>query len=195
MAQEPDYYEILQVHPSAEAEVIDAAYRRLARKYHPDVNTRVDASERMKQINAAFEVLGNSAARSEYDRRRGHAGDAHASSSAHTENAGAPLQPQTTHEGSEGFDVAANLFRGIESVGGRLFLTPDTLLFKSHRFNLQTGETEIPMSDVREVTLKNTLGVVPNGLLVLTKDGKKYRFVVSGRQRIMEFIREHSGLV
>lgn len=45
-----DYYEILQVHINAEIEVIEAAYRRLARKYHPDVNKNPDAEERMKLI-------------------------------------------------------------------------------------------------------------------------------------------------
>jgi hypothetical protein len=52
-----DYYKILQVHVSAEPEVIKAAYDKLARKYHPDVNQNPTASERMKDINEAFEVL------------------------------------------------------------------------------------------------------------------------------------------
>lgn len=43
----------------AEKEVIDAAYRRLASKYHPDVNQLLDASERIKQINIAYDVLSN----------------------------------------------------------------------------------------------------------------------------------------
>ena len=46
-----DYYQILQVHPSAEPEVVKAAYDRLARKYHPDVNKETSAPQRMKDIN------------------------------------------------------------------------------------------------------------------------------------------------
>lgn len=67
---EPDYYEILQVSPNAEQLVIEAAYRRLAREYHPDVNENPDATERMRHLNQAFEVLGNPEKRAEYDRRR-----------------------------------------------------------------------------------------------------------------------------
>jgi calcineurin-like phosphoesterase family protein len=67
MATFEDYYEILQVSRSAESEVIDAAYKKLAQKYHPDVNRNADAAERMKKINAAYEVLGNHERRKDYD--------------------------------------------------------------------------------------------------------------------------------
>jgi preprotein translocase subunit Sec63 len=67
MATQLDYYGILQVHPRAEKEVIDAAYRRLAAKYHPDVSHASDAEERMKQINTAYEVLSDPASRAAYD--------------------------------------------------------------------------------------------------------------------------------
>ena len=64
---DPDYYSILQVSPNAESAVIEAAYRRLAWKYHPDVNKSPDASERMKVINEAYEVLGDPMRRAQYD--------------------------------------------------------------------------------------------------------------------------------
>lgn len=64
-----DCYQVLQVDPKAEPEVIQAAYRRLAAKYHPDVNKTApeDAERRMKEINAAYAVLGDLEARAEYD--------------------------------------------------------------------------------------------------------------------------------
>ena len=68
--QDKDYYEILQVSPKVEPEVIQAAYRRLARKYHPDVNKSPQAAERMKQINEAYEVLRDPAKRAAYDALR-----------------------------------------------------------------------------------------------------------------------------
>src|SRR3990172_5889164 len=74
MQSEPDYYEILQVHPAAEDEVIDAAFRRLARKYHPDINKEGDAARRMREINAAYEVLSDPALRADYDWRRSRGG-------------------------------------------------------------------------------------------------------------------------
>ncbi|MCD5412542.1 DnaJ domain-containing protein [Dehalococcoidia bacterium] len=67
----PDYYAVLQVHPQADREVIGAAYRRLAAKYHPDVNPSPDAADKMKQLNEAYEVLSDPARRAAYDRSRG----------------------------------------------------------------------------------------------------------------------------
>ena len=61
-----DYYEILQVHPLAEPEIIEVAYKRLSRKYHPDVDHSPDATEKMKRINIAYEVLSNSEKRKVY---------------------------------------------------------------------------------------------------------------------------------
>lgn len=71
MQDQTDLYEILQVHPSAEQEVIDVAFRRLARMYHPDVNNSPDANERMKALNLAYEILGDPANRADYDRQHG----------------------------------------------------------------------------------------------------------------------------
>ena len=68
MPERADYYKILQVHPSAGKEVIDAAYRKLALKYHPDLNHSADAADKMKQINQAYDVLSNPTKRSAYDR-------------------------------------------------------------------------------------------------------------------------------
>ena len=65
-----DPYKILQVDPEAEDEVIQAAYRRLARKYHPDLAETPDAASRMAAINAAWEMLGEPAARQAFDRER-----------------------------------------------------------------------------------------------------------------------------
>ena len=71
MTEEPDYYAILQVDPLAEKEIIEAAYRRLAVKYHPDLDHSPGATERMKLINAAYQVLSNSEKRRAYDLSRG----------------------------------------------------------------------------------------------------------------------------
>lgn len=66
----PDYYAILQVSPTAEKEVIGAAYRKLAQKYHPDTNKSPEAEEKMKRINAAYEVLSDPDKRAAYDATR-----------------------------------------------------------------------------------------------------------------------------
>ena len=61
------YYDVLGVGPNAEAEALRKAYRRLARKHHPDVSTDPRAHENMARINEAFQVLIDPSRRSEYD--------------------------------------------------------------------------------------------------------------------------------
>lgn len=64
----PDYYEILGVSRDADKEEMKRAYRRLARKYHPDVNKEPGAEERFKEINRAYEVLSEPETKARYDR-------------------------------------------------------------------------------------------------------------------------------
>jgi molecular chaperone DnaJ len=72
MAQR-DYYEVLGVPKNASNDDLKAAFRRLARQYHPDVNKEADAEERFKEINEAYAVLSDADRRAAYD-RFGHAG-------------------------------------------------------------------------------------------------------------------------
>ena len=65
--QYKDYYEILGVKREATAAEIKSAYRKLARKYHPDVNKTAEAEAKFKDINEAYEVLGDDAKRKRYD--------------------------------------------------------------------------------------------------------------------------------
>jgi hypothetical protein len=65
---QPDYYEILQVSRKADPEVIQAAYRRLATKYHPDTGGKSASADMMKLLNEGYEVLRDPGKRSAYDR-------------------------------------------------------------------------------------------------------------------------------
>lgn len=72
-----DYYETLGVPRDASENDIRAAYRKLVRKYHPDVNNEPDAEDRFKQVAEAYEVLRDPERRERYDRLgpAWHAGD------------------------------------------------------------------------------------------------------------------------
>src|SRR6188508_2205564 len=96
-----DPYKILQVDSEAEDEVITAAYRRLARKYHPDLAATPDAPARMAAINAAWELIGDPAKRAMYDRQR-RAGEARAAAEAAYGRAGGYPGGGSTGAGSTG---------------------------------------------------------------------------------------------
>ena len=63
-----DYYEVLGVPRDADPDAIRRAYRKLARKYHPDLNADPEAEERFKELGEAYEVLSDVDKRARYDR-------------------------------------------------------------------------------------------------------------------------------
>lgn len=72
MAEKRDYYEVLDISRSATEVELKSAYRKMARKFHPDINKDDHAEERFKEVNEAYEVLSNVERRAAYD-RFGHA--------------------------------------------------------------------------------------------------------------------------
>ena len=65
-----DYYKILGVDAEADKKAIKTAYRKLARKYHPDISDHHDAENQFKEVTEAYEVLKDNAKRAEYDEIR-----------------------------------------------------------------------------------------------------------------------------
>ncbi len=72
MASKRDYYEVLGVNKNASKDEIKSAYRKLAKKYHPDLNKDADAPEKFKEVQEAYDVLYDDAKRQQYD-QFGHA--------------------------------------------------------------------------------------------------------------------------
>ena len=74
MSTKRDYYEILGVNRDASADVIKKAYRKLAKKYHPDSNAGNQAAEeKFKEVTEAYDILSDQKKRKLYD-QFGHAG-------------------------------------------------------------------------------------------------------------------------
>jgi len=73
MASTRDYYDILGISRSSDADEIKRAYRKLARELHPDMNKAADASEKFNEVQEAYDTLSDSEKKSSYD-RFGHAG-------------------------------------------------------------------------------------------------------------------------
>lgn len=69
-----NYYEILEVSPNASYEVIEKAYRTLAKKYHPDINSNNNinwSEDKFKELTESYRVLSNPALRTQYDEEIG----------------------------------------------------------------------------------------------------------------------------
>ena len=92
------------------------------------------------------------------------------------------------------FETGANHFKGAEGVGGKLYLTNNRLVFKSHKFNIQNHELSINLPDIDKVDRYKTLGLANNGLSVTTIDNKTEKFVVQQIDEWLNQLTEKNGL-
>jgi hypothetical protein len=83
-------------------------------------------------------------------------------------------------------EYGANLFRGKEGVGGKIALTDKSVLFKSHKVNIQTGETMIHIEDIIGYEIKNRIFNLLKNEVTLQTTEKNYRFIIQGRDELME---------
>jgi GRAM domain len=105
-----------------------------------------------------------------------------ASASHEREEIGSPMQTSLLGDEvivKEGF---ANLQRGLEAVGGLLYLTDRRLIFESHKMNIQTGATIVPLDSIIGVRkcwtrFLNLIPIFPNSFAVTIEEEKEYRMV------------------
>ncbi len=76
------------------------------------------------------------------------------------------------------FESSANHFKGLEAVGGKLFLTDKRLIFKSHNLNIQNHQLIIQLSDIASIGRFKPLGLTNNGLFIIDKNKETEKFVV-----------------
>lgn len=181
-----DYYATMEVARDASAEEIKKAYRRLARKYHPDVSKEPDAEARFKEVGEAYEVLSSAEKRAAYDSLGRHA-------------PGADFEPDAAwsrdHAGAAGghdfsdedlADLLAGLFggraagrgRGFAARGADLEAVVDITVEEAHRgteVHLQLPMQEGAAGPLARTTLRTTTVRIPRG----ATDGQHLR--VPGR--------------
>ncbi len=146
-----DYYEILGVEASAGEAELKTAYRRLARKYHPDVSKEKGAEEKFKSINEAYEVLRDKDKRQQYDQLR-----------ASGYRSGQEYQPPP------GFGGAGGFHQGFGNAGG----AGDFSDFFESLFGGRSRATQQPLGDTRAKV------AIP---LEIAFSGGQQRFNVDGR--------------
>ena len=107
-----------------------------------------------------------------------------------TSSIGKNIRPELTNDEEIEIEGPVNLFRGLEGVGGKMFLTNKKIIFKSHKINVQKGQTDIEYLNIKELTKQKTAKLIDNGIKIKTNDGKEYDFVVNGRAMWMEKLNE-----
>lgn len=87
-------------------------------------------------------------------------------------------------------NILANLFRGMEGVGGKIDVTNERVIFKAHSLNVQRQPLEIRISEIAHVGKRSTWGLIPNGMEIATRKGETYKFVLYNRGTVIKLIDE-----
>ena len=155
-----DYYTVLGVDPSADDKAIKTAYRKLARKYHPDVSKLPGTEEKFKQVAEAYEILHSTEKRAEYDalreaRSRG--------SNSHTGQANAGYRAQEDAMANQDFADFFNSIFGATGSRNRQQHRPETRHDDGNQFKGDDVELEWPimLEDTLADTTKQIEFIIP----------------------------------
>ncbi|NJB35294.1 hypothetical protein HCO57_01700 [Croceivirga sp. JEA036] len=94
--------------------------------------------------------------------------------------------PKLTPDEHIEIEDTTNLWRGIEAVGGKLYLTNKKLVFKPHKLNIQKGQINIHYNNITEIRKRKTAKVIDNGIQIKTHDGNEFNFVINEREKWIE---------
>lgn len=169
-----DYYTILGVPPDADDKAIKAAYRKLARKYHPDMNPDEGAEDKFKEVAEAYEVLKDTQRRAEYDELRQYGGKA---------RSGSGFEPPPGWQGSGGFrSTGSRHFEGDFSDFFNSMFNGGAGEFRSGGSGLRGQDAEIEMPIFLEESVSETsklveylIPVVENGQMKEVKKSLKVK--------------------
>lgn len=84
--------------------------------------------------------------------------------------------------------INANQIIGISTLTGKLYFYEDGYVFKAQSVNGVISNPKIEYKDIKGVTGRNTLGIIPNGISIKMKDGQILNYVVTRRKEIIEFL-------
>ena len=107
-----------------------------------------------------------------------------------TSKLGKNIKPELSQDEIIEIEGPANLFLGIEGVGGKLFLTNKKVAFKSHKINIQKGQTDIAYENISEIIERKTAKLIDNGIRIKTNNGNEFDFVVNEREKWIEKLNE-----
>ncbi len=91
------------------------------------------------------------------------------------------------------FKTPANHIKGIEAVGGKLYLTNQRLIFKSHKLNFQNHLLSIDLKDIESVDRYKRVGMINNGLSITTAQNVKEKFVVEQVEEWVNLMTVHKS--
>lgn len=89
--------------------------------------------------------------------------------------------------------VNANMQKGVQTYTGQLHFYEDGYVYKAKAANSNIVFDKILYSDIYIVKKSNTLGIVPNGIVVCTKHKEEYKYVVSSRKTVLDYLESKIG--
>jgi curved DNA-binding protein len=173
-----DYYKIMGLNENATEKDIKLAYRRLARKYHPDLNKEANAEERFKEMGEAYEVLKDPVKRAEYDNYRKY-GAPHqqqqGQSTWHNEHRG-PFQSQGAQFNDDFFESIFGHSRYQQQPMAGQDYQGKINVSLEEAFHGTVKSIQIPVEKGEEVTMQTLKVKIPAGV----KSGQQIRLAGQG---------------